>query len=349
MNRRYPLAASCLLLSLLAGCGASSTAPDTGSSVAVTTVRPVQRTFHDSIAAWGRAVADSSHLQRLNLAHAGRVRELPVTAGQAVHKGQALLRMVTDPTARQAYLQAEHALALARGNLARTRQLAAQHLATREQLAAARKALDDASAALQAQRDLGDGQAEYTLRAPADGVVTALHVGRGDRVAADAPLMDFAPSRGLVALLGVQPELAGRIRVGMPVRLSAVYASHDSVLGRIDMVGHAIDPGNGLVPVRASIPAATAATWVAGNPVVGRIHTTEFTAWAVPRGAVLDDARGHYLFQASHGHARRVNVEVLQPDGDVLGVHGKLDPHLPVIVTGAYELADGDAVRQAGS
>lgn len=347
MNVSLSRLAPSLLLVLLAGC---SHAPDNSahaSRVAITTVQPVQRTFHDDLAGWGTAIADSSQLQRLSLGHGGQVTALPVSAGQPVHKGQVLLRMATDPSARADWHKALSALKLAKTNLQRTRRLAGQHLATREQLAAAQNALTDAQAALQAQRALGNDRRTYDLRAPADGVITTLHAERGDRVAANAPLMDFSPSRGLEARLGVQPDHVDAVQAGMPVKLTKVYDASVHTMGTVDMVGHAIDPASGLVPVRVTIPAAMAAKLVAGSPVSGRIQTRHYPAWAVPRAAVLHHGHDSYLFQDLKGHARRVNVTVVQPHGDTIGVHGKLQPDLPVIVMGAYELSDGDAVRKA--
>lgn len=345
MNARYIRTPVWVLLVLLAGCGGSPSGTNTPPTVAITTVKPVQRVFHDSVYAWGQAAADSTSLRHLSLAHGGLVAGLSVTPGEAVHKGQALLRMVTDPTALSAYRQAENALKQASSDLARTRRMAAQHLATQSQLAAARKAVADAQAAMQAQRQLGAGQSAYTLRAPSDGVVTMLHVGRDDRVAANAPLLDFSPAKALVAQLGVEPGRSDSIRTGMPVQLQAVYGGADASMGSVNMVGHAVDPATGLVPVRATIPAGMNAGLMAGSPIEGHIRTTKFKAWAVPRDAVLSDAKGSYLFQAKNGHAVRVDVKVLQPDGNTLGVTGKLQPGLPVIVSGAYELSDGDAVR----
>ena len=39
-------------------------------------------------------------------------------------------------------------------------------------------------------------------------------------------------------------------------------------------------------------------------------------------------------------------MKLRSPDGDTVGVAGPLDAALPVVVTGAYELDDGMAVRE---
>jgi hypothetical protein len=67
----------------------------------------------------------------------------------------------------------------------------------------------------------------------------------------------------------------------------------------------------------------------------------------VPRQAVLSDDNGSYLYQVAAGHARRVAVAKRAEAGNLVGVDGKLDPALPVVALGNYELEDGMAVRGA--
>jgi RND family efflux transporter MFP subunit len=353
MNRSLILPALCALLlsGLLLGCGKAASDDDEAAApageVAVTTAVPVQQTFHDSIEAWGSAAGDPQHARSISLGHGGQVTALQVAAGQTVKRGQPLLTVTPDPTARSAYQQAQTALTAARGELARTGQLAAQRLATQSQLAAAQKALADAQSALDAQRALGGGAATETVDAPADGVVTALQVGLGERVAANAPLLSFTPAHALLAVLGVQPQDGAQLRTGMPVQLQPVYGTHETFIGHLRMVGQSIDPQSRLLPAQVELPAAASATLVAGTALDARIRTADFTAWAVPRAAVLHDGQGDYLFQIEHGHAKRIDVKLRSPAGDTVGVEGPLDPKAKVIVLGVYELHDGDAVRES--
>jgi len=354
MTRRSPipqLGAVLALSALLAACGGGD-ADDAGSgdaagTVAVTTVAPHRQTFHDTVEAVGSAVGDPRHAMTLSLAYGGQVVAMDVAAGQRVGRGQPLLAISADPAARSAYRQAQSALGLARGDLQRTEQLAAQRLATQSQVAAARKALADAQAALQAQMAIGGGDAEHVVAAPADGVATAVRVGLGERVAANAPLLDFTPDRALVVQLGVQPGAGGRLRAGMPVRLAGVYGQSAGFTGRLRMVGRSLDPQTHLLPVQVELSPGPAGGLLAGTAVSAQIDVGDFKAWAVPRGAVLHDDRGSYLFQVHDGHARRIDVDLRSPDGDTVGVEGALDPGAPVVVLGVYELGDGDAVQAA--
>ena len=354
MNRALSLRLLCvpLLAGVLIGC--SHSAPDGKASgaqaqVAVTTAKPVQQTFHDTVEAWGSAAGDPQHARAISLAHGGQIVALEVAAGQTVKRGQPLLLVTPDPTARNAFQQAQSALTLASGELQRVQQLATQRLATQSQLASARKALADAQTALAAQRALGGGAAQETVSAPADGVVTALSVGLGDRFAASAPLLAFTPAHALVALLGVQPEDGPKLHPGMSVQLHSVYGAPAGFVGTLKMIGQAVDPQTHLLPAQVELPAEASAALVAGASLDARILTDNFTAWAVPRAAVLHDGQGNYLFQVEQGHAKRINVNLRSPHGETVGVQGALDPQAPVIVLGVYELANGDAVRESAT
>lgn len=335
-------------LGVLSACGGGG--QDDGSdaaagTVAVTTVAPHQQTFHDTVEALGSALGDPQRARTLSLAYAGQIVAVKVAAGQSVQRGQPLLSVSADPATRSAYQQAQAALDLARGDLQRSEQLAAQRLATQSQVAAARKALADAQAALHAQQAIGGGAAEDVVTAPVDGVVTAVQVGLGERVAANAPLLGFTPAHALLAQLGVQPERGAELRVGMPVRLESVYGAAEAFHGTLRMVGHAVDPQTHLLPVQVELPAGAGARLVAGAALAAQIDTDAYRAWAIPRNAVLRDEQGSYLFQVYAGHAKRVDVTLRRADGDTLGVEGPLDPRAPIIVLGVYELGDGDAVR----
>jgi RND family efflux transporter MFP subunit len=352
MNRSTLLPNLCALLlaGLLAGCSHGAADDEDAAAppgqVAVTTVTPVQQTFHDTVEAWGSATGDPQHARTISLAHGGQVITVSVAAGQTVKRGQPLLTVTPDPAARNTYQQAQSALTLAEGELQRTEQLAAQQLATQSQLATARKALADARTALDAQHALGGGTAQEAVTAPADGVVTTLSVGLGDRFAANAPLLGFTPAHALVAQLGVQPEDAAKLHAGMPVQLRNVYGA-TGFTGTLRMIGQSVDPQSHLLSAQVELPAEASATLVAGTAVDAQIRTADFSAWAVPRAAVLHDEHGDYLFQVDRGHAKRVGVTLRSPDGDVVGVQGALGAQAKVIVLGAYELADGDAVRES--
>lgn len=339
------------LLAVLAGCAGGGAAddddaPDVSGQVLVTTTAPVSQMFHDTIQAWGVAVGDPHRATVISLGHGGQVTGVDVAAGQTVRRGQALLHIAPDPAARNTYRQAQSALELATSEWKRTEQMVAQHLATQSQLATARKALDDAQAGLDAQRALGGGSTEEIISAPADGVVTTLNANLGDRFQADAPLLSFTPAHGLIARLGVQPEDGMRLKPGMTVQVQGVYGAGEAMSGQLAMVGQAIDAQTHLLPLQVELPANASANVVAGAAVRAVIETASYTAWGLPRDAVLHDDKGNYVFAVDHDHAKRIDVTLKHAEGDTVGVQGALDGKTRIIVLGSYELNDGDAVRE---
>jgi RND family efflux transporter MFP subunit len=346
LQRPRSFGLACGLVLLLAACsGGNQPEEKSQAPVAVQTAMPVRRNFHGYAQAYGTLSGDSRHAQALTLPQAGQVVAAEVTSGRRVRKGQPLLRIATDPSTVSAYQQAVNAVNQARDELTRTQRLHDEKLATNSQLDAARKTLADAQAALAAQAKLGGAQAITTLDAPADGVVTALDVQLGERVAAGAKLVEFTPQGALAALLGVEPEQAARIRPGMTATIDPVYGSRTALHGTVVTVSEALNPQSHLVDVLATIndPAGLAA----GAALSAQVEVSQFPAWAVPRDALLNDERGNYIFQVEQGKAQRVDVQVVAPAGDPVGVDGKLDARAPVITLGAYELSDGDAVAAA--
>lgn len=333
----------------LAACSSNNRNPNTQTPTAVQTAMPVRQTFHVRVAAFGQLAADTRGSLSLSLPQAGQIVATEVLAGQRVRRGEPLLKLETDPTTRSAWLQARSAVTVARDDLTRTERLHAGKLATNTQVDAARKALADAKATLAAQAKLGGAQAVATLRAPADGVVTALDVQHGQRVTAGTKLIAFAPQAGLVAQLGVDPGAAATIHPGMSVALRPVYAAHGTppLAATIAMVGAAINPATHLVDVVATLDKTAALP--AGTALSAIIETSKFTTWAVPRNALQSDAHGAYVFQIEKGKARRVDVKVLAPDGSPVGVAGPIEAGAPVITLGSYEVSDGDAVQAAAS
>lgn len=341
------LSRGCIAFALfaLAACSGAGSAGDTQPAVEVGSVMPVRQTFHAQVAAFGQLAADGRNALSLSLPQAGEVTATEAIAGQRVKRGEGLLKLTTDPATRSAYLQAQSAATVARDDLARTIRLQAEKLATNAQLDAARKAVTDAQAALDAQAKLGGEQPVALLRAPADGVVTALDVQRGQRVAAGTALMQFTADEALAAQLGIDPGAATEIHAGMQVTLKPVYAARGvpPLHATVAMIGNAVNPQTHLIDVVATLDART--PLAAGTALSASVATTPITAWAVPRNALQSDEQGDFVLQIEHGKAKRVDVKVLSPDGSPVGVEGALDPHAPVITLGSYEVANGDPVQ----
>lgn len=315
------------------------------TSVLVKTAALKQQELTETLIGYGTVIPDIGSTVNINLPRAGQVARLLVSAGQIVRSGAPLFEFNTAAPSALGYQQAASALVFAREELTRTEQMVSQQLATQSQLAAARRAVIDAEAALEAQRRLGAGVSNQGVAAPFEGVVVSVTAAQGDRVAAGATVLQLARLSGLRVLLGIEPSDSAKVKVGMAVRVTSVFGREKSLQAKIDQVHGMISPQTQLVDVAVRLGGGAL---IPGTRVRGEITVARSKAWAVPRSAVLRDAQGAYLFQVNDGHAQRVGVRTGMESGGLVAVNGNVDPKLKVVVLGNYELKDGMAVREAG-
>ncbi|MGU7774577.1 efflux RND transporter periplasmic adaptor subunit [Burkholderia sp. MR1-5-21] len=346
-----PLAAAFAILAPFAGPAHA----DEPVSAAVDTVRVQRAPISQRVRAYGVVAASSASVTSVNLPYTARIRKVLVLPGQAVARGAPLVVVQADPAVVLTAAQAASALTLARGELARTRSLVDDGLATQSQLAAAQKALDDAQQGQAAQRQMGVRGGDVTVTAPVAGVVSQLSALPGDQVQAGVTIAQLAAtggasSRQVNVTLGVEPSAAASIRAGDSVVLHGLSTAlaHANPSGQVVVAGASIDPQSQLVDVGANVQLGGTA-FIPGTRVSADIATQTGTWWVVPRSAVLRDAKGAYVFQVTPKHtAHRVDVAVRVESGDRYGVDGPVNAAEPLVVTGNYELQDGMAVHSAG-
>jgi RND family efflux transporter MFP subunit len=307
----------------------------------VQAVKPRRGAAAKVVVAYGAAAPSTLAVRNLTLPQTGQVTTVQVVQGQAVKKGQVLLTFSTAPTTLASYRQAQTAVKLAEAQRLHAGQLLAQQLGTRDQLAAADKALSDARAQLAALARDGAGRASLSVSAPSDGIVTATPVSAGDRPAAGATLVTVSRNGGVQVSLGVEPGYHALIRPGQPVSLEPLGGG-PTVGGHVIRVDAVLNPRSRLVDVDVYAPSGQV---LSGQAFKGSIRIGEVQGWLVPHAAVqmADDAS--FVFQIVGGKAKRVAVEVLQAGRDSDVVRGALDPTRPLAVAGAYQLDDGDPVR----
>lgn len=317
------------------------------ASVAIRSSPVVQRPIRETLTVYGQVQADPDATLTVSLSHAGLITAVAARLGQRVKRGDTLLAMTTAPAARTQYLQGRSAVDYAQSELQRQEQLLREQLTTRAQVDGARKALADARSTLQALEAQGTGKAVETLYAPTAGIITALNVKQGDRVAADAAALAIASRDRLIAVLGVEPEDVGALGPGTPVTLRSVFVPGYQAQSRISEVFAMIDPGTRLVDVLAPIPAAKAHHLVLGSALIADLELSEHRGLTVPRSAVLQDECGHFVFRVVDGKARRVAVAIGIEGDTWIEITQGLKLGESVVSTGNYELRDGMTVREA--
>ncbi|GJJ04280.1 MexH family multidrug efflux RND transporter periplasmic adaptor subunit [Duganella rhizosphaerae] len=351
---RKNLIAAALLLALAAGGawwyvrsgGASAAAGGEeagGGSVLVQTVKISMQPMPLTMNVFGDIAAGK--VESESLPQAGQVTRMAVVPGQALHRGDLLAVLSSDPTALAAYEQARSALEFAEHELKRQQDLLALQLSTQSQVDGAVKAAADAKAMLAAQARLNGAHGSVDLNAQFDGVVVAVPVAQGDRVAAGAAIVQLGRTDTLKVLLAVEPARVAELKPGMKVTLMPLQEGAPAVATTIASIQNMVDPKTQMAGAIALLPTAAQARMPVGTHLQGLIELGSRPAWSVPRQAVLVDDQGAYLFQVANGKARRMDVRKLVETDRTMGVEGALDAALPVVVLGNYELKDGDVVR----
>jgi RND family efflux transporter MFP subunit len=330
-----------LLLCLVTSLRAHADTP----SVLVRTAPVVQKTVSDTLIAYGVLDADPDQVLSLSLPHAGLINRVWVRLGQRVKSGDALLEVVTAPDARMQFLQAQSAVDFAQREHQRLQRLLSEQLATRSQVDAAAKNLQDARETLEALRKRGMDVAEETLRAPVDGIVTRLDVVQGQRVQSDATAILIAAQQRVIARLGVEPEDLAGVQAGTQVTITSVFVPGVRLESQVREVHAMIDPDTHLVEVLAPIPPERDDRLVLGSRVRAHFHLAPHPALVVPRSAVLGDTPDTFVYVVAAGKARRVKVQTGTEYGNEVEISGPLQAGDSVVVTGNYELTDGMALR----
>jgi RND family efflux transporter MFP subunit len=315
---------------------------DDTASVAVQVEQPHQGTVPDLVTAYGSAMPALNGGMTLSFQQEGRVLALDVTPGETVRAGTPLLEFGASATAVSAYQQAISGLAAARQEREHIAALLTQQLATRDQLAQADKVVADAQATLDAFRREGADRSHQILTAPFDGVIATIPVAQGDRVQAGTSLMTITRFDGLVVTVGVDPEFRSRVHAGDSVELTSLL-SGKRLEGQILRIDGALNPKTRLLDTDLSVPSGAV---VSGEAFKADITIGQLTGWIVPHEAILiDDNWAAHLFQVEGTTASRVDVKVVGRSGADDVVEGSLNPKLPIVIQGNYQLSDKGKVR----
>ena len=343
-------------LSLALGACAEPADPDPRTEaplVRATTVKAAveaSRTFDGTVAA--RVQSD------LSFRVAGKVLERLVDTGQAVRRGQVLMRL--DATDLALAARAEEALVAAAR--ARARQTAADEVRNRGLRAAGAitdvvydqgKAAADAAAAqleaARAQAQVARNANQYTaLLASADGVVVEALAEPGQVVGAGQAVLRVAQAGRREAVIHLPETLRPKVgSVGLATRFGQ---GGDPTPARLRQLSDAADAATRTFEARyvleGPLAAAPLGTTISIRLPVG---TSARGGLEVPIGALFDDGTktGVWVIGGEPATVHLRPVTVLQVDDDHARVAGALARGARIVALGAHLLREGDAVRVA--
>lgn len=308
------------LLAMLAGCGGGSeSAKQTAPAIPLVTA--TYGTYVERIGAIGRVGSPAGTETKLSFAEPGILSTVLVHVGQRVGAGEPLAQLDTSGLS----LAASQAQADARAASANARQSAVDRTSTkisvdeaalrreeslyaagvaalkdvqaaRAQLAADRADVSTARAqvaganaqaqsaqdrAALAARDLANG----TLRAPEDGVVTAILKREGEAVDPTTPVVAIGPGSTNDVTLDVTSSDAARVRTGDRVEYS-IPGTDLRASGRVTGVSPALDPSTQAATV---VVGALSSGAPGGSAVQATIDVATDRGIVIPQSAIVAD------------------------------------------------------------
>ncbi len=315
----------------------------------VTTATPTSGSLSPLALAYGVVASSPQHTFVIAVMRDGVFKAVNVRDGDVVRAGQPIVTVTTAPANNAAYAQAKSAVDFATQDLARVERLFANKLATNDQISTARKALADAQVNLEQQRSIGAGETEAVLRAPFDGVITSLMAVPGDKVQANTTIATVSSRSDVVVELNLEPEDASKLAPGAAVRLSVPFQGAMEFMAKLTSIGASVDPMTHLVKAIADIPAASGARLSLGTTLMAHITLPPLQGILIPRTALLEDAKGPYVFTVLEDEAKRQDIKILVETDDMALIDG-LDPALgsDVVISNNSELDDDTPVKIEG-
>ncbi|WP_412069729.1 efflux RND transporter periplasmic adaptor subunit [Rubrivirga sp. IMCC43871] len=187
--------------------------------------------------------------------------------------------------------------------------------------------------------------ASTRIVAPFSGVVEARLQQAGELASPGQPVVRLVGAGSVKVTAGVPERYAGEIEQGTQVQVSPNAYTVGARGGRVSFVGLAIDTGSRTFPIEVSVENADRSL---KPSMVVRMDVTRSIlqdAIVVPAEAIVRDERGTSVFIVADGVATR-RVVTLGPDaGDRVVLASGVQSGDQIIVSGAGELTEGEAVR----
>lgn len=348
----FTLLASLCVVVLAGGCASEAHDDPVIRPAVVARAEPARFAVTESYAGEIRARIES----RLGFRVAGKIAQRSVDVGSHVRSGDVIAVLdagdldLAVTAAEAAVASAEADARLARAERTRHRELLERRYISQALYDARASAAEAAEARLrQAQSQLRQArnQVDYaTLRADADGVITAITAEVGQVVAAGTPVATLARKGEIEVLIAVPESRISSLAVGQAVRVEVWARDGEQFPARVREIAPEADPRTRTFDVRVALAEASALQL----GMTARVHVGSGDspqAMLLPLSALhrLDDRPAVWSVDPASSQVRLAPVEVLayREDGVLLG--GGVDPERWYVVAGVHQLVEGQTVR----
>ena len=342
-SRRLCVTLVVALPALLTACGEPAEEAATHTEAGVAVARVEARDFADAVVAYGVAEASPDQGRAVSVEVESRLAEVYVWQGEAVRKGQPMVRLQPSATTFLEAARAQRDARAAEVELQRLTRLRVQHLATESELQTARAAAETVTAlrdSLVTRTGQGHG---LRIDAPTAGVVDGLTVRPGEVMAAGTVLARILEPTSTIIRLGIEPDALAEVHAAAAVELADLQGAAVGV-GHVRSIDRRVDPQSGLASLLVQVESALGVP--SGTRVRARIiRAVHPQVPGVPRSAVLIDGQQAHVFVADNGKASRRAVQLGLRDQEQIEITAGVALGEQVVVLGNDELTDGMAVR----
>jgi len=196
---------------------------------------------------------------------------------------------------------------------------------------------------LEAKRD------KVLYRSPISGVVEKVtNTPPGSTVSTAKPVVVVIETNPMIATFALTPEEAAAIIPGMPVVFELLALAGEKVGGTIKSVGSSPDPTTGLFEIKCIVPNDN------GVIKTGMTAKAELTSklkrrfFIVPKEAMLNDGRRHYVYIVEKGIAHQRLVRLHRYIEDQAEISSGLSNNDLVVIKGNDKLKEGTVVELWG-
>lgn len=376
MKKSIPLTAGLSLL-LLTACGTKEQEPERVETPGESTLtltqeqftangfalgKPEKRSFHRTVVSSGVLDVPPENRAHITTIVGGIVKKAPLLVGDQVTKGQELLVLESQEALQlqQRYLEVHNQLDFLRAEFERNLALFRENITSEKNFLAAKSNYETHRATHQglAQQlrllhilpesvEQGKLVSQLKLYSPIGGRVAQTHITLGSPVSPATEIMEIVDNAHMHLELNVYEKDILEIRKGQTIRFKIPGASQEQFLGKVQLLGAAIDPKDRSIKVHGDLE-RTDDRLIPGMFVEATILTDSIQGWALPDGAVIASEGGTHvlrLLTEGDGELRFERVAVTAGphfEGHVQILSG-IDPEggSQYLVKGAFDLIGG--------
>jgi RND family efflux transporter MFP subunit len=275
----------------------------------------------------------------------GQIREITVSEGQRVSRGQVLARINTDVISGN-IAEVKTQLQLARDVFERQKRLWEQKIGSEMQFLQAKNnlyALEDRLKTLESQLEMA------IVRSPIEGIVEKIHQKKGELAMPGMQMMYVVSLNPLLIKADISESHTAAIKVKEPVQLRFSAYPDTIITTTITRVGNVVNKNNRTFEIEVQVDNPN---FLLKPNMVAVVEINDFTAEnsiIVPSKVIREDLKGKYLYVASTENgqlvARKRYIKTDRLYLDSSRISQGLNVGEQIIVQGFNRVSDGTFIR----